>query len=77
MSAEENKAIVRRFIEEVFNKGNLDAIDAFVSPDMVDHTSPPGQQPGSASVKHASTLFRTAFPDWYTEIEDMISEGER
>ena len=41
MSTEGNKAIVRRFIEEVNNKGNLDAIDEFASPDMVDHTSRP------------------------------------
>ena len=41
MSTEENKAIVRRFIEEVFNPGNLDAIDTFVSPDMIDFTCLP------------------------------------
>jgi hypothetical protein len=46
MPAEENRAIIRRFTEEVFNHGNLDAIDAFVSPGMLDHTSPAGQQPG-------------------------------
>jgi predicted ester cyclase len=76
MSTEENKAIVRRFIEEVFNEGNLNAIDAFVSPDMVDHTAPPGQPAGHESVRRALTLFRTAFPNWYTNIEDMIAEGD-
>jgi predicted SnoaL-like aldol condensation-catalyzing enzyme len=40
MSAEENKAIVRRFIEQAFNKGDVAAMDAFVSPEMIDYTTP-------------------------------------
>ena len=40
MSTEDNKALMRRFLEEVFNKKNLAAIDEFIAPNHVDHTLP-------------------------------------
>ncbi|HEY3474805.1 MAG TPA: hypothetical protein VGK56_09365 [Anaerolineales bacterium] len=36
MSTESNKRVVRRYIEEVINQGNLELIDTFFSPDMRD-----------------------------------------
>ena len=42
MSVEENKVLIRRFYEEVFNKKNLAAIDEFFAPNHIDHTLPPG-----------------------------------
>lgn len=39
--SEENKAIARRAIEEVWNKHNLAAIDEFYAPDVVNYTLPP------------------------------------
>ena len=49
MSAEINKALVRRFYEEI-DKGNLDAMDELVDPDYIDHNPPPfpGLPPMSA-----------------------------
>jgi hypothetical protein len=41
VSAEEsNKALVRHFFDEVYNRGNLDIADELLSPDYVDHTAP-------------------------------------
>jgi ketosteroid isomerase-like protein len=40
---ERNKALVRRFLEEVYVKRDLDAIDELLSPDFVDHSLIPGQ----------------------------------
>lgn len=40
MTIEENKALVRRFIAEVFEQGRLDAVDEFVADDFVGHTWP-------------------------------------
>ncbi len=37
MSAEENKALARRVLEEMFNKGNLDIADELIASDYVDH----------------------------------------
>jgi ketosteroid isomerase-like protein len=52
MSAEENKALVRRFYEEI-DKGNLEAMDELVAEDYVDHNPPPfpGLKPGREGVK--------------------------
>ena len=46
MSVEENnKALVRRFVEEVLNGGKLDAIDELMAPDYLDHTGLQGNMP--------------------------------
>ena len=40
--SEENKALIRRCFEEIWNKHNLDAIEEFYAPDYVNHDAPPG-----------------------------------
>jgi steroid delta-isomerase-like uncharacterized protein len=77
MSTEQNKAIVRRFFEEVGNQGNVAAAGEIFAADVVDHTAPPGQAPGLEGVKHNLAIFRTAFPDVHLTIEDMLAEGDR
>jgi len=72
MSLEENKAIVRRFIE-AYNKRNLDLIDDFVAPDYVDHTNKVGRE----GLKQLFNMGLTAFPDWHETIEDIIAEGDK
>ena len=73
MSVEENKAIMRRFIE-AYNNRNLDVFDELVAPDFVDHTH---QQQGREKFKKLFTMAFEGFPDWYEEIEDMVAEGEK
>ena len=73
MPSEENKAIVRRFIE-AYNSRDLDRFDDLVAPDYVDHTH---QQQGRESFKHLFTMAFEAFPDWHESIEDIIAEGDR
>lgn len=73
MSLEENKAIVRRFID-AYNARDLDVFDGLVAPGYVDHTH---QQQGRDSFKQLFTLAFTAFPDWHERIEDIIAEGDR
>ena len=75
--SEENKAVVRRFLEEVFNNGNLAVIDELIAPGFVEHPSQPGQQPGPEGAKQAIGMFRAAFPDLRVTIDDMIAEGDR
>jgi len=76
MSTEENKALARRFLEDVFNRGNLDLIDELIPSDTVDHNPLPGQPPGSAGVKWVVRLFREAFPDLHFALEDQVAEGD-
>ena len=77
MSTEDNKALTRRFFEEVFNQKNLAVIDEQVSPDYVEH-DPSVPQPvrGPEGLKQYFLMFRTAFPDSTMTIEDMIAEGD-
>ena len=72
MSLEENKAIVRRFIE-AYNKRNLDLIDDFVAPDYVDHTNKVGRE----GLKQLFDMGLKGFPDWHETIEDIIAEGDK
>lgn len=78
MSVEENKALFRRLVEEVFNKGNMSTIDEFLAPNFVEReVLPPGTPSGREGVKQLTMMFRTAFPDFNVSIDDMIAEGDK
>ncbi len=78
MSAgEEAKAVYRRFVEEVINKGNVSIIEELYSPDYVDHSAPPGAPPGLAGVRMIPALFRGGFPDLHFTIEQMVVDGDK
>jgi predicted ester cyclase len=77
VSVEENKAIVRRWTEEGFGKGNLAVADEVVATDFVNHNPVAEQRPGREGLKQAVAMLRGAFPDLRVEIEDMIAEGDR
>jgi steroid delta-isomerase-like uncharacterized protein len=74
---EDNKALNRRFVEEVINQGNTDAIDELIDPGVVDHAAPPGFPTGREGAKQFAAMMRSAFPDLHLTIEDMISEGDK
>ena len=77
MSAEENKEVVRRFVEEVMNGGDLDAADELVAPNHVNHDpTAPGVPPGPEGVKRLIRMYRSAFPDIRFETGEMICEGD-
>ena len=77
MSTEENKALVRRVIEEGWNQGHVAVFDELSAPNWVYH------DPGNPDVrtledyKRYVTEVRSAFPDFHSTIEDMIAEGEQ
>jgi predicted ester cyclase len=76
MSTEENKALVRRFYEEI-DRGNLEAMDELVAEDYIDHSPPPFPVgPGREGLKDAFKLFWGATPGRHV-IEDQIAEGDR
>ena len=72
MSLEENKAIVRRFVE-AYNKENLDLLDDLLAPDYFDHTN----QVGPEGLKQLIEMAFKAFPDYHETIEDIIAEGDK
>jgi len=73
MSLEENKAIVRRFIDS-YNNRDLDVFEDLVAPDYFDHSF---QQQGREQLKQLFTMAFEAFPDWHEAIEDMIAEEDK
>ena len=77
MTAEENKAILRRAYEEAFNQKNLDALDEIFASDIIDHNPSPGQPPGLEGAKQVFSSINTAFPDLHVNIEDMVAEGDK
>lgn len=77
MSIEENKALTRRFYEEI-SKGNLAVVDELVAIDLVEH-SPfvPGQAPGRQGTLELFTMMHAAFPNLRIIAEDMVAEGDK
>ena len=79
MSTEDNKAIVRRYVEEVWTKRNIDALEeVYPGPDLVEQYGPAGQGlPSLGDAKEYVRKVQAAFPDLSVTIEDMIAEGDR
>ena len=75
-SAEENKAIVRLFLEEVVAKKNYDVIDELLSPDFVDRTLMPGQGPTREDYKRSVAEILDAYSPTSFTIEAQIAEGD-
>jgi steroid delta-isomerase-like uncharacterized protein len=76
MAAQENKVLVRRFIDEVFVKGNPDAVDKFVTPDFTPHSW--GKMPsGIEPLKQATRRVHGALTGVSFKIEDMIAEDDK
>jgi predicted ester cyclase len=75
MSVEENKALVRRFVEEFWSAGNLAAADELIANDAM-ITLPGIGQVDHATLKAFARTLRGAFPDWHSTLEAMVGEGE-
>jgi steroid delta-isomerase-like uncharacterized protein len=75
MPPEENKAMGRRVIEEVVNKGNMAVVDEIMASNFVYHDYP-REIKGTEEFKRFITMWRNAFPDLHCTIEDIIAEGE-
>jgi steroid delta-isomerase-like uncharacterized protein len=77
MTAAENKAMARRGLEELFVRGNLDALGDFMAQDAVDHNPPPGLRPGLEGARAFFAERQAAFPDMQVTLEDLVAEGDR
>lgn len=74
-SPEENKTILRRFIEEIWNRGNLEVADELFHPAAITPDAP--LPPGPAGIKTIASMFLQAFPDLVMTIEDVIAEDDK
>ncbi len=77
MSVEDNKMLVRRFVEEIVNKGNRTVAEELVAEDYVELDPMPGQQPGREGLLNTIAMVRQAFPDLEWTIENLVAEGQK
>ncbi len=77
MSAEDNKTLIRRLVDEVYNEGNLDVVDELVAPDVFNHAAVPEHQHGIAGFRHLIEWVREFSSDVHYDIDDIIAEGDK
>ena len=78
MSTEQTKALVRRLLDEMNNRGNIAIIDELVAPDFFEHEAPPpGIPQDREGVKTVFTMYHNAFSAIQATIDDMIAEDDK
>ncbi len=77
MSSDDNKALVSRFYEEVWNRGNVDVATEIFADAYVRHDLRPTQaEAGSPGQAKIAADFRRAFPDLTPHVDLMVAEGD-
>jgi steroid delta-isomerase-like uncharacterized protein len=76
MTTEANKAVVRRFITEIFEEGRVEAVDELVDPDFVRHAGPAGDT-DREELRAAMDRVSRGLADAAFTIDDMIVEEDR
>jgi steroid delta-isomerase-like uncharacterized protein len=77
MSAEDNKAVVRRFYQEVWNRGNFEVAPEIFATDYIRHDLRPTRaEPGPAGMAKIAADFRRAFPDLSFHEDLLLAEGD-
>lgn len=77
--SERNKAVVRRYVEEVQNGHHLEVLDELFARDIVNHDAPGGlpSPQGAEGIKQFFHAMFTAFPDFRVEVHEQIAEGDK
>ena len=77
MSLEDNKALVRRSIEQAWTKGNVNQLEEIVDVSHVDYGRHPEEVSGPEGRRQQIAMYRTAFPDFQATVEEQIAEGDK
>ncbi|MDQ4039054.1 MAG: ester cyclase [Actinomycetota bacterium] len=77
MSVEQNKTVVRRYYEEVLNRGHIAVLDEIATDDYVENDPFPGQGNGLADLKARVSTLLTAFSPCTFTIQVVVAEGDR
>jgi steroid delta-isomerase-like uncharacterized protein len=75
-TTENNKAVIRKFLEEVINQNRMDRADDLVREDFVELDPLPGQRQGRDGLKEVLGIMRSAFPDMHWVVEETVAEGD-
>jgi len=73
----ENEALLRRWFEEVWNKGRTEAVDEMMAVDAIAHGLGDTQVVGPAAFKGFHAKFKGAFPDIKISVDDILSQGDK
>jgi hypothetical protein len=79
MNPDQNQALIRRAVEEVWNRGDLGVVPEVYADNFVSHQH---SHPNTGDVGGVPSLvaflreFRQAFPDFHDTIEDQVAEGD-
>jgi steroid delta-isomerase-like uncharacterized protein len=74
--SEQNKTLARRWFEDLFSRGDLDAADEILSAEFVDHLTHEDER-GLEELKHYVSIYRTAFSDIKDSVGDIVAEGDK
>lgn len=71
------KSIVLTAVDELFNKGNMDAAEEYVHPEFVNHEAAAHRPPGPEGARQTVGWIRDAFSDFRFDVQDAIAEEDR
>lgn len=75
-TTEQNKITVRDFIDGLFTKGDLGAVDTYLADDFINHDPPFGVSADREGMRTAAATMRAGFSDWHSELHELIAEGD-
>ncbi|WP_037608785.1 ester cyclase [Streptacidiphilus rugosus] len=73
---EQNKQTVIAFIDALFTRGDLSAVETYLAEDFINHDPPVGVGPDREGMRAAGALFRQGFPDWHSDLGLLVGEGD-
>jgi steroid delta-isomerase-like uncharacterized protein len=73
---EQNKATVRDFIDGLFTKGDLGAVDTYLAEDFINHDPPLGVSADREGMRAAGAMIRAACPDWHSDLHLLVAEDD-
>jgi steroid delta-isomerase-like uncharacterized protein len=73
---EQNKNTVTSFIQALFTKGDLGAVDDYLAGDFTDHEPFAGGGPDREAMRAAGAMIRAAFPDWHSDLGFYVTQGD-
>jgi steroid delta-isomerase-like uncharacterized protein len=71
-ATESNKAVVKDFIDGLFTKGDLGAVDTYLAEDFINHDPPFGVTTDREGMRTAGGMMRAAFPDWGSDLHLVV-----
>jgi len=75
-TTESNKTVVTDFIDGLFSKGDLSAVDTYLAEDFINHDPSFGTPPDREGLRATGAFIRAAFLDWRSELHQFVAEDD-